>query len=157
MDYPTKCLSLYPTIKVSLQLTFQQTAVSMHAPLIHHSPEVYPEPWSFIPERWLPTPIPAGLPKRPANIPAANHKYLVPLSKGTRQCLGRPLAHAELYMTLARVLRTFAGVAKDEDGEVIGVRGIKLYETDRRDTDMKRDLGFPAPEKGRGNMRMIIE
>ncbi|KAF4635478.1 hypothetical protein G7Y89_g2627 [Cudoniella acicularis] len=26
------------------------TAVSMHGPLIHQSPEFYPEPWSFIPE-----------------------------------------------------------------------------------------------------------
>jgi cytochrome P450 len=129
----------------------------MHAPLIHHSPKTYPEPWAFIPERWLPNPIPAGLPDRPANIPPANHKYLVPFSKGTRQCLGQPLAHAELHMTIANVLRTFVRVERDAKGEVIGVKGIKLYETDRRDTDMKRDLGFPSPEKGRGNMRMIIE
>lgn len=134
-----------------------QTAVSMHAPLIHHSPKVYPEPWAFIPERWLPDPIPAGLPDRPPNIPPASHKYLVPFAKGTRHCLGQPLAHAEIYMTIANVLRTFARVERDNNGEVIVVKGLKLYETDRRDTDLKRDLGFPSPEKGRGNMRMMIE
>ncbi|TVY34214.1 Cytochrome P450 monooxygenase [Lachnellula subtilissima] len=122
------------------------TAVSMHAPLIHHSPDVYPEPWSFIPERWLPTPTPAGLPERPAHIPAGNHKYLVPLSKGTRQCLGQPLAYAEVHMTIAYILRTFVRVEKDGNGEALP-----------RDTDLKRELGLPQPEKGRGTMRMIIE
>ncbi|TVY42227.1 Cytochrome P450 monooxygenase [Lachnellula occidentalis] len=133
------------------------TAVSMHAPLIHHSPNVYPEPWSFIPERWLPTPTPAGLPERPAHIPPGNHKHLVPLSKGTRQCLGWPLAYAEVHMTLANVLRTFVRAERDENGEVIAIKGMRLYETDRRDTDLRRDMGIPQPEKGRGMMRMIIE
>ncbi|TVY18026.1 Cytochrome P450 monooxygenase sdnE [Lachnellula arida] len=133
------------------------TAVSMHGPLIHHSPKIYPEPWSFIPERWLPTPTPPGLPERPAHIPPGNHKHLVPLSKGTRQCLGQPLAYAEVHMTLAYVLRTFARVERDENGQVTAVKGIRLYETDRRDTDLRRELGLPQPEKGRGTMRMIIE
>ena len=34
---------------------------------------------------------------------------------------------------------------------------MELFETDRRDTDMKRDFGFPSPEKGRGNMRVLLE
>lgn len=33
-----------------------QTAVSMRTPLIHHSADIFLEPWSFIPERWLPSP-----------------------------------------------------------------------------------------------------
>jgi cytochrome P450 len=135
----------------------QQTAVSMHGPLIHHSSTVYPEPWSFIPERWLSSPPPAGLPSRPANIPQANPKYLMPFSRGTRNCLGQPLANAEIYMTLANVLRAFARLERDDNGKVIGVKGMKLYETDRRDVDMKSDMGFPAPEKGRGNTRLILE
>jgi hypothetical protein len=60
-------------------------------------------------------------------------------------------------MTIANVLRTFVRVERDNNGEVIAVKGIKLYETDRRDTDLRRELGFPSPEKGRGNMRMMIE
>jgi hypothetical protein len=60
-------------------------------------------------------------------------------------------------MTIANVLRTFVRVERDNNGEVIVVKGIKLYETDRRDTDLRRELGFPSPEKGRGNMRMVIE
>lgn len=138
------------------------TAVSMHGPLIHHSPKIYPEPWSFIPERWLTYPPPSSsttlhLPPRPAGIPQANPKYLIPFSKGTRNCIGQPLAHAELFMTLANVLRTFVRLERDATGKVLGTRGMRLYETDRRDTDMRGDFGFPAPERGRGNMRVILE
>ena len=135
----------------------RQTAVSMHGPLIHHSSTVYPEPWSFIPERWLSSPPPAGLPSRPSNIPQASPKYLMPFSRGTRNCLGQPLAYAEIYMTLANVLRTFARLERDDNGKVVGAKGMTLYETDRRDVDMKSDMGFPAPEKERGNTRLILE
>lgn len=60
-------------------------------------------------------------------------------------------------MTLASVLRTFCRLERDESGEVTGVKGMKLYETDRRDVDMKSDMGFPSPEKGRGNIRIVLE
>lgn len=136
------------------------TALSMHYPLIHHSPAVYPEPWSFIPERWLPSPPPATpyhLPSRPSGIPEASTKYLMPFSKGTRNCLGWPLAHMELYLSIAIVARTFLTLEKDDGGKVVEVKGMRLWETDRRDTDMKKDLGFPAPEDGRGNMRIVLE
>ncbi|PVH78516.1 cytochrome protein [Cadophora sp. DSE1049] len=133
------------------------TALSMHGPLIHHSEKVYPEPWSFIPERWLVSPTPPGLPERPAGIPRASQKYLVPFSKGTRNCVGQPMAYSELFMTLANVLRTFARLERSDDGAITGVWGMELFETDRKDTDMKRDFGFPSPEKGRGNMRIVLE
>ncbi len=60
-------------------------------------------------------------------------------------------------MTLANVLRTFVRLERDENGLVTAIKGMKLYETDRRDTDMKADFGFATPEKGRGNMRIILE
>jgi hypothetical protein len=37
-------------------------------------------------------------------------------------------------MTLANVLRTFMTLERGGDGTVTGVKGIKLWETDRRDT-----------------------
>ncbi|KAE8445439.1 hypothetical protein EG329_013452 [Mollisiaceae sp. DMI_Dod_QoI] len=148
------------TLQLGKWIIPPDTAISMHYPLIHHSPTVYPEPWSFIPERWLPSPppdTPYHLPSRPEGIPRANTKYLMPFSKGTRNCIGYPLAHVEFYLTIATVLRTFLKLEKDDEGSVIGVSGMKLFETDRRDTDMKKDLGFPSPEDGRGNMRVILE
>jgi hypothetical protein len=60
-------------------------------------------------------------------------------------------------MTLANVLRTFVRLERDNNGNVVGVKGMRLYETDRRDTDMRRDFGFPAPERGRGDMRVVLE
>lgn len=131
----------------------------MHYPLIHFSPTVYPEPWSFIPERWLPSPLPKTpyeLPPRQEGIPPADTKYLMPFSKGTRNCLGYPLAYMELYMAIANVARTFLRVERDDAGKALGVHGMELFETDRRDTDMKKDLGFPAPEDGRGNIRVVL-
>jgi cytochrome P450 len=108
----------------------------MHAPLIHHSPVVYPEPHAFIPERWLsPTSTKHPyLPSRPPGIPQANPKYLMAFSKGTKHCLGQPLAYAELCMTLANVLRIFVRLERAADGAVTGVKGMKLWETDKRDT-----------------------
>jgi cytochrome P450 len=81
----------------------------------------------------------------------------MPFSKGSRNCIGQPLAYAELFMTLANVLRAFVRLERDGSGKVTKVKGMRLYETDRRDTDMKGDFGFPAPERGRGNMRVILE
>jgi cytochrome P450 len=81
----------------------------------------------------------------------------MPFSRGTRNCIGQPLAYAELFMTLANVLRTFVRLERNGNGVVTGLKGMKLYETDRRDTDMRGDFGFPAPERGRGNMRVILE
>ena len=82
---------------------------------------------------------------------------MVAFSRGTRHCLGQPLAHAEIFMTLANVFRTFARLERDDRGDVIGVKGMRLYETDRRDTDLRSDMGFPSPEKGRGNTRLVLE
>ena len=81
----------------------------------------------------------------------------MPFSKGTRHCLGQPLAYAELYMTLTNVLRTFARLERNENGDVTGVKGMRLYETDRRDTDLVHDMGFPSPADGRGNLRLVLE
>ena len=60
-------------------------------------------------------------------------------------------------MTLAHLLRTFVRLERNESGEVTGVKGMKLWETDRRDTDLKADYGFPFPEKGKGHMRIVLE
>lgn len=60
-------------------------------------------------------------------------------------------------MTLANVLRTFCRLDRNEKGEVTAVKGMRLYETDRRDVDMKCDMGFPSPENGRGNIRVVLD
>ena len=53
------------------------TPVGMTSTLIHQNADIFPEPLEFIPERWL-DPV------------MAQHmeKYLVPFSRGSRQCAG---------------------------------------------------------------------
>jgi len=66
------------------------------------------------------------------------------------------LANAELYLTIATVLRTFLQVEQGADGSV-KVHGMRLYQTDRRDVDMVSDFGLSRCEKWRGNVRVVIE
>ena len=53
------------------------TPVGMTSTLIHQNPDIFPQPFEFIPERWLD-------PKERQRL----ESYLVPFSKGTRQCAG---------------------------------------------------------------------
>ena len=62
---------------------------------MHDNPSIFPEPSAFKPERWLQ----GGEQKL--------QRYLVPFGKGTRMCAGMNLAMAEIYLTLASVLRRF--------------------------------------------------
>ncbi|XP_006461681.1 hypothetical protein AGABI2DRAFT_205504 [Agaricus bisporus var. bisporus H97] len=69
------------------------TVVSMGAPILHYNPEIFPNPKSFIPERWI------------GEENQSLDKYLVSFSKGPRSCLGINLAWCELYLTIANVVR----------------------------------------------------
>lgn len=54
--------------------------------LQHKDPSIFPNPEKFGPDHWLNN--------------KTLEKYLVPFSKGTRQCLGINLATAEIYLPL---------------------------------------------------------
>lgn len=56
-----------------------QTLVSMSTYFILRDPEIFPEPTTFVPDRWL-------LPKDELR---ELEKYLIPASKGTLGCLGQ--------------------------------------------------------------------
>ncbi|MCJ1353396.1 MAG: hypothetical protein MMC33_003382 [Icmadophila ericetorum] len=53
------------------------TPVGMTSTLIHQNPDIFPQPLEFIPERWLDQQEGKQL-----------ERYLVPFSRGTRQCAG---------------------------------------------------------------------
>lgn len=61
--------------------------------LIHMNPKIWPEPFKFNPQRWIDNP--------------RLSKYLVPFSRGPRNCVGQNLAWAELYMMTAKLFRQF--------------------------------------------------
>ncbi|KJA28231.1 hypothetical protein HYPSUDRAFT_809867 [Hypholoma sublateritium FD-334 SS-4] len=69
------------------------TVVSMGATFLHKNSDIFPNPSTFQPERWL---------KEDSTM---LEKYLVSFSKGPRSCLGINLAWCELYLILGTVFR----------------------------------------------------
>ncbi|KAI8934053.1 hypothetical protein NX059_008819 [Plenodomus lindquistii] len=67
---------------------------------IHHNPDYFPQPFDYIPERWLSDPSQNPLHNRLAEAQSAYN----PFSIGPRGCIGKGLAYVELSVTIARVL-----------------------------------------------------
>ena len=67
---------------------------------LHHNECCFPDPFSYIPERWLPDQAPMYL----AGYVQKAHAAFCAFSIGPRGCIGKGLAYAELMTTLARCL-----------------------------------------------------
>ncbi len=104
------------------------TPVGMTAVLMHDDPKIWPQPSVFKPERWL-------------QDGQRLEKYLVPFSKGTRNCAGQTLALAEIYLGLAALFRRFE---------------FELFETTRRDIDIVRDFFNTAAELDTTGLRVKV-
>jgi cytochrome P450 len=61
--------------------------------LLHTDPNIYPDPFSFRPERWLENP--------------KLTRHLFAFGRGSRNCVGMNLATSELYFGLAMLWRRF--------------------------------------------------
>jgi cytochrome P450 len=84
---------------------------------IHHNKECFPEPFTYRPERWLQEYTDRE------SIDKARSCF-APFSIGTRSCLGKGIAYAEITLTMATLL--FQGDFKFADGELGSVgRGTK--------------------------------
>ena len=71
--------------------------VSMSSWLMHRNPEIFPNPMTFDPERWM---------QGAEQFHHLEH-HMVPFGRGSRQCVGMPLAYSELYVTLGSLFRRF--------------------------------------------------
>ncbi|MCJ1387752.1 hypothetical protein MMC18_000595 [Xylographa bjoerkii] len=112
----------------------QGTPVGMTSVLMHDNPDIFPDPYNFNPERWLPIETEGQ----------RLQKYLVSFSKGSRGCVGMNLANAEMLMTLATVFRRFGNE-------------IKLWHTIKeRDVEVSRDLFNPLPKRESKGMMVVI-
>ncbi|KAI4251979.1 MAG: hypothetical protein LQ352_004542 [Teloschistes flavicans] len=108
------------------------TPVGMTGLHIHMNSHIFPDPHTFKPERWLPLESEGG----------KLLNYLVAFGAGSRSCIGRDLAKAEVLTTIATVFGRFGA-------------NMQLYETDReRDVDIKHDYFNPAPS-GNSNGMMV--
>lgn len=107
------------------------TPVAMSSLLQHRDSSKFPNPMKFDPDRWLQQSNNARL-----------ERYLVPFSKGTRQCMGINLATAEIYLTLAIVFRRFK---------------MELYETTDRDAEIVHDFFIPHGHKDSKGVRIVFK
>ncbi|KAJ5160940.1 uncharacterized protein N7482_007944 [Penicillium canariense] len=92
------------------------TPVSLCTVLVHLDPSIFPDPHLFDPERWV------RASKEGVNL----DKFIVAFTKGTRQCLGINLAYAEIYLTIARLVRTFNMEICDTTPDDLAVHHIRL-------------------------------
>ncbi|KAI6091587.1 cytochrome P450 [Hypoxylon rubiginosum] len=106
--------------------------IGMSNGITHHDESVFPDSYSFIPERWF---------------DEKNRKQLdrglVAFSKGARACLGMNLAYCEIYVGLAAlVLRVLPK--------------MKLFETTVKDVQWDYDMIIPMPSRDSKGMRVTI-
>ena len=105
------------------------TPVSMTTILLHDNPTLFPDPRTFRPERFLEQP--------------SLRKYLIPFSRGSRQCAGQNLAYCEFYLALAAVFAP-------------GRFRLELFETDISDVETKHDFLNTCPRLDSKGIRVTI-
>ncbi|OHX00767.1 cytochrome p450 [Colletotrichum incanum] len=110
------------------------TPVSQSTYFVHTNPKCFADPFTFNPDRWVEA-AKAGFPLE---------RYLTSFTKGSRQCLGIGLAHAELYLTFTRVLRNF-----DMDLVNTSVADVQVHNV--------LIIGQPKFEKGKGEGQGEVE
>ncbi|KAI5833666.1 cytochrome P450 [Schizophyllum commune Tattone D] len=69
------------------------TSVAIGNSFVHLNPDIFPDPYTFKPERWM------------GEDSSALENYLVPFSRGQRNCLGMNLAWCELYLIFSSMYR----------------------------------------------------
>lgn len=117
------------------------TPISMTAMLIHSSAKYFDDPTVFRPERWI------------EDTSGRLDKYLVPFSRGTRQCVGLNLAHSELYLALAKVFSQFGSREACFSSDKAC---LELFETDFDDLKIVGDGGAPMYRVGSKGIRVKV-
>ena len=105
------------------------TPISMTTILVHDNPTLFPNPRTFRPERFIEQP--------------SLRKYLIPFSRGSRQCAGQNLAYCEFYLALAAVFAP-------------GRFRLELFETDISDVETKHDFLNTCPRLDSKGIRVTI-
>ena len=139
--------SRLPRIMIDKPLKFQEweiptgVPVSMTIPLVHLNEDIFPDPRSFHPERWVD--------EKNGHL----DRYLCSFSRGPRNCLGINLAWAELYIGLGTLFRRF-GTPEARGPADIGC--MELFDTDVSDVEMIADGLFPLVKAGSKGVRVKL-
>ena len=111
------------------------TPVSQDSYHMHLHDEIFPDSYTYKPERWLGDPCgPDGLKKL--------SRYMVAFGRGARMCLGMHMAYAELYIMISSMMRRF---------------DFELYETDRSDVDFHVDWLTPHAKLDSKGVRVLVK
>ncbi|KAI1141447.1 putative cytochrome P450 [Hypoxylon sp. FL0543] len=110
------------------------TPVGMTSVLVHHNPKFFPRSSEFDPKRWL---------DAQGGIDRTLEKYLISFSRGSRQCVGINLAHAELFMVTGLLFRRLG-------------RHLRLYETGLDDVEVLHDFFMPTPKLDSKGIRVLL-
>lgn len=119
------------------------TPVGMTSVMVHHDPSIFPDSFSFRPERWIKNP--------------RLDRFLVSFSKGSRQCLGINLAYAEIYLCLFAIFSRFGsrgphGVLRTDGDEGV----MELFETGVSDVEVHFDGMVPFPPANSKGVRIKV-
>ncbi|KAK0649566.1 cytochrome P450 [Cercophora newfieldiana] len=94
----------------------------------HFCADIFPDPHTFCPERWL-----DGADRKRLS------KYLVPFGRGARSCIGMDIALTEIYLCLTRLFSPEAGFR------------LELHDTDYdMDVHFYHDFFSPFPKSKKG-------
>lgn len=112
------------------------TFVSMDNYDVSHDESIFPDSFSYIPERWL------GNPKAPDG--KLLNRYMVAFGKGARSCVGLQLAYAQLYGGLANFFRSELS------------ERAEIHESSKADLEMAMCMFVPRPEPGTKGVRVLL-
>ncbi|EED23911.1 cytochrome P450, putative [Talaromyces stipitatus ATCC 10500] len=110
------------------------TVLSMSIIDMHLNSDIFPDPRTFRPERWIDSPEPHL---------RQMEKCFVPFGKGTRGCLGIELAKEELTLMTGNLFRRFG-------------RHMELFGTSGRDVSIVHDYFAPFGPKDSKGVRVVV-
>ncbi|KAG6110715.1 hypothetical protein E4U31_005416 [Claviceps sp. LM219 group G6] len=127
----------------------QGTVVGTPHYTIHHNEDYFPEPYSYVPERWLRGEVNpmSGKITTDDDVVLAQSAFC-PFSVGPRGCIGKGLAYVEMTTTLARTIFLY-DMRRASGGVVDPAEGSPHFEWGRhRETEFQLIDTFTSAKKG---------